>query len=234
MPLELWADNAATTLTSSPTTGATSFTVTSSTGFPAAVTGVSQFRVIIGTEIVTVTNVSGTTWTCVATAAGHTSGDAVTHVITAAAMAAAQNGHAPVQYLIFHAGVTGTYTLTPLTVATTEPANTPMARIVPDLSSATQMRIVIGQRAVGAGGTSCDVRIQYSTNGVTQTTWADAQNTGTGISVQGGTANLLRNSGWVDLVAGAKTDSCYMRLVFVTVGTVTTAPTLSKAEVQFR
>jgi len=86
MTTELFSDNAATTLTSSPTTGATSFTVASSTGFPAAVTGTSQFRVIIGTEIITVTNVSGTTWTCVATAAAHTSADVVTHVLTAASL----------------------------------------------------------------------------------------------------------------------------------------------------
>jgi hypothetical protein len=86
MPTELFTDNAATTLTSSPALGATSFTVASSTGFPAAVAGVSQFRVIIGTEIITVTNVSGTTWTCVATAAAHTSADVVTHVLTAAAL----------------------------------------------------------------------------------------------------------------------------------------------------
>ena len=86
MPTELFSDNAATTLISSPGVGATSFTVASSTPFPAAVAGVSQFRVIIGTEIITVTNVTGTTWTCVATAAAHTTADAVTHVITAAAL----------------------------------------------------------------------------------------------------------------------------------------------------
>lgn len=86
MATELFADNAATTLTSSPIAGATSFTVASSTPFPAAATGVSQFRVIIGTEIVTVTNVSGTTWTCNALAAGHTSGDAVTAIVTSAAL----------------------------------------------------------------------------------------------------------------------------------------------------
>ena len=86
MTVELLTDNASTTLTSSPGIGATSFTVASSAGFPAAVTGVSQFRVIIGTELITVTNVSGTTWTCVATAAGHTSTNVVTHVLTAASL----------------------------------------------------------------------------------------------------------------------------------------------------
>jgi hypothetical protein len=86
MAIELFADNATTTLASSPSAGATSFTVASSSGFPAAVTGTSQFRVLIGTEIVTVTNVSGTTWTCTALAAGHTSGDAVSQVVTAAGL----------------------------------------------------------------------------------------------------------------------------------------------------
>jgi len=86
MPSELFADNAVTSLASSPAIGATSFTVAATGGFPAAVTGVSQFRVIIDTEIVTVTNVSGTTWTCVALAAGHSAAVPVTHVITAAAL----------------------------------------------------------------------------------------------------------------------------------------------------
>ena len=182
----------------------------------------------------TVTNVSGTTWTCVATAAGHTSGDAVTHVVTAASLAAAQDGHAPVQYLMFHAGTTGTYTLSPLTAGGVEPANAPMSRICVDLSSATQMRLIVGRRVVGAGGTTCEARVQYATNGATQTAWADANNTGTGVSLQGGTANILLAGAWVDLVAGAKTDSCYMRFNITTTGTVTTAPTLSFAEVEFR
>jgi hypothetical protein len=86
MTSELFADNAVTSLASSPSAGATSFTVAASGGFPAAVTGVSQFRVIIDTEIVTVTNVSGTTWTCVALAAGHATAVPVTHVITAAGL----------------------------------------------------------------------------------------------------------------------------------------------------
>jgi len=86
MTVELFADNAITSLASSPAIGATSFTVAASSGFPAAVTGVSQFRVIIDTEIVTVTNVSGTTWTCVALAAAHTAAVPVTHVITAAGL----------------------------------------------------------------------------------------------------------------------------------------------------
>jgi hypothetical protein len=140
----------------------------------------------------------------------------------------------PFEYLLFHGGVSGVYTLTPLTAGTVEPANAPMARGLVDLDNATQMRLVIGQRIVGAGGTTCTARLQYATNGATQTTWADAQNTGTGVSLQGGTANVVREGGWVDLVTGAKAASTYIRLAIVTTGTVTTAPTLSWAEVLFR
>lgn len=140
----------------------------------------------------------------------------------------------PVQYLLFHGGTTGVYTLTPLTAGTVEPANAPMSRILVDLSKATQMRLVIGQRIIGVGGTTCAARLQYSTNGATQTAWADANNTGTGLDLKTGTANTVHDGGWVDLVTGAKIASCYMRLAIVTTGTVTTAPTLSFAEVEFQ
>src|SRR3982750_773531 len=52
----------------------------------------------------------------------------------------------PFEYLIFHAGTTGIYTLTPLTAGTVEPANAPMARFLADLAQASQMKLVIGQR----------------------------------------------------------------------------------------
>lgn len=146
----------------------------------------------------------------------------------------ADHNHVPFEYLIFHAGTTGVYTLTPLTAGTVEPANAPMARFLADLSQASQMRLVIGQRIIGAGGTSCAARLQYATNGATQTAWADANNTGTGLNLLTGTANTVRDSGWVDLVSGAKADSTYLRLGIVTVGTVTTAPTLSWAAALFR
>jgi hypothetical protein len=76
--------------------------------------------------------------------------------------------------------------------------------------------------------------LQYATNGATQTTWADANNTGTGLDLRTGTANTVRTTGWVDLASGAKTASAYLRLGIVTVGTVTTAPTLSWAAAMFR
>lgn len=142
--------------------------------------------------------------------------------------------HVPFEFLIFHMGATAVYTLTPLTAGTVEPANAPMARILADLATATQMRLVIGQRIIGAGGTSCEARLQYATNGATQTAWADANNTGSGLSLLTGTANTIRATSWVDLAAGAKIADCYMRLAIVTVGTVTTAPTISWAAAEFR
>lgn len=71
MATQLFANNAATTLNGAITNVATSLVVTSSTGFPAAVSGTSYFYATLSDatesifEIVQVTNVSGTTWTIV-------------------------------------------------------------------------------------------------------------------------------------------------------------------------
>lgn len=91
MATELFANNPSTTLASGALSGDATITVASSTGFPAAVTGTSQFRILVESEIMIVTNVSGTTWTVTrgaesTTAAAHSSGVAVTHVVTAAAL----------------------------------------------------------------------------------------------------------------------------------------------------
>lgn len=138
------------------------------------------------------------------------------------------------QYFMFFHFAAAAYTLTPLTAGTVEPVAAPLARVMADLGRATQMRLVIGQKIIGAGGTTSEARVQYATNGATQTTWADANASGSGINLQTGTANTLRESGWVNLVAGARIDGAYLRWVIVTTGTVTTAPTFAKAEVYFR
>jgi hypothetical protein len=93
---ELFANTATTTLAAALTdTVATSVSVNSSTGFPAAVTGTSQFRIRIDSELMTVTNVSGTTWTVTrgaesSTAATHLIGAAVVLVVTAGSLGALQ------------------------------------------------------------------------------------------------------------------------------------------------
>lgn len=141
------------------------------------------------------------------------------------------------EYLIFHLGATAVYTLTPLTAGTVEPANAPMARFFAgNLDAALEMRLVIGQRIVGAGGTSCNAQLQYATNGATQTAWADAAATGGAgnVSLQGGAANVMRVGAWTPLAAGAKAADMYARLAIITVGTVTTAPTISWAAALFR
>ena len=93
MPVELFSNNASTTLNGAITNVATSLVVTSAALFPVAVAGVSQFRVIIESELLIVTNTAGATWTVTrgaegTTAAGHATGIAVVHIITAGGVAA--------------------------------------------------------------------------------------------------------------------------------------------------
>lgn len=85
MAVEQFSNLAQTTLSAAiTTTGATTCTVTSATGFPAS----GNFRIIIDNEIMIVTAVSGTTFTITrgaesTTAATHSNGATVTHVVTA-------------------------------------------------------------------------------------------------------------------------------------------------------
>lgn len=95
--IELFANQPVTTLASPgiTSTSATSCTVASSSLFPAASSAGagSFFRVLIDSEIVYVTNVSGTTWTIVrgqegTAAATHSTGATVTHILTGGMLAA--------------------------------------------------------------------------------------------------------------------------------------------------
>ena len=93
MATELFANQAATTLTADITAGATSMSVASAALFPVAVAGVSVFRIKVENEILLVTASPGTTWTIVrgyegTTAAAHVTGTAFTHIITAGALSA--------------------------------------------------------------------------------------------------------------------------------------------------
>lgn len=86
-----------TTLASNVTNAQTTITVTATpSGVTASnsATPPTQFRVLIGTEICIVTNISGTTWTVTrgaegTTAASHTAGDSVNHIVTAGALTSA-------------------------------------------------------------------------------------------------------------------------------------------------
>ena len=147
------------------------------------------------------------------------------------------HNHVSFEYLIFHLGASAVYTLTPLTAGTVEPLTVPMARLfVGDATYISQFRVAIGQRAIGAGGTTCNAQFQYSTNGATQSTWADAANTsGAGnLNLQTGTASTVRVGAWADLASAAKIADLYARFAIVTTGTVTTAPTISWAAVLFK
>lgn len=95
-PAELFANNATTTLAAAITDVATSLDATSSAAFPAAVAGVSRFRIIIESEVLIVTNVAVNTWTLTRAAEGtvaaaHAAGVAIAHVITRDGLGAAIN-----------------------------------------------------------------------------------------------------------------------------------------------
>ncbi len=71
-----FANNAATTLAAGISSGATSFQVASATGFP-SLGGSDYMYLTVDSEVVKVTATSGTTFTCDATSASHSSGDTV-------------------------------------------------------------------------------------------------------------------------------------------------------------
>jgi hypothetical protein len=84
MAIEQFANNAASTLSSSINNSVTSLTVASAAAFPAA----GNFRIIVDAEIMLVTAVSTNTFTVTraqegTTATSHTSPAAVTHILTA-------------------------------------------------------------------------------------------------------------------------------------------------------
>lgn len=84
MQAELYANAASTTLNGGINNSVTTLTVTSASGFP---TGTGQFRIIIDSEIMIVTGVSGTTFTITrgaenTTAASHSNGAGVVHNVT--------------------------------------------------------------------------------------------------------------------------------------------------------
>ena len=101
---ERYANNASTSLNGSINNSVTSITVASSSGFPSYGT----FRILVESEIMIVTNVSGTTWTVVrgaegTTAASHADSTPVVQVVTAGSLTSIiednwlQAAHAPVR-----------------------------------------------------------------------------------------------------------------------------------------
>jgi len=89
MATEQFANNASTTLNGGINNAVTSLVVTSASGFPSS----GNFRIIIDSEIMIVTAVSGTTFTVTrnaesTSAASHSNGAAVTCILTAGSIAA--------------------------------------------------------------------------------------------------------------------------------------------------
>ncbi len=84
---EQFANNAITTLNGTITSGALSLVVTSATAFPSS----GNFRILIDSEIILVTSVSGTTFTITraqesTTAATHSNGATITQIVTAGSL----------------------------------------------------------------------------------------------------------------------------------------------------
>jgi len=77
-----FSNNAVTTLSANVSSGATSFTVASATLFPTLASGDWTY-VTIGSEVVKITAISGTTFTCVAISSSYSSGDNVELRMTA-------------------------------------------------------------------------------------------------------------------------------------------------------
>lgn len=84
---ELFANNAVTSLASPASSGDLTISVTSAAGFPVS----GNFRIVIDSELLLVTSVSGTTFTVTravesTTVASHLVGVVVSHVLTAASL----------------------------------------------------------------------------------------------------------------------------------------------------
>ena len=77
-----FSNNAVTSLTDSPSAGATSFNVASASAFPTLASGDWTY-VSLTSEVVKVTAISGTTFTCDATSNAHASGESVELRMTA-------------------------------------------------------------------------------------------------------------------------------------------------------
>ncbi len=109
--MEQFTNAANSTLGTSITIGATTLSVASASGFPT----LGNFRILVDSEIMLVTAVSGTTFTVTraqesTTAVAHSSGANVTHIVTAGAMTAVRGDWQTVLDLDFTAQATQTLT----------------------------------------------------------------------------------------------------------------------------
>ena len=77
-----FTNNAVTTLTASVSAGVTQFVVASNSGFP-SLGGADHTYVTVGSEVIKVTAISGTTFTCIATSSAHANGSNVELRVTA-------------------------------------------------------------------------------------------------------------------------------------------------------
>lgn len=110
--------------------------------------------------------------------------------------------------------------------ALTEAFGTSNARVLYDLTDATQVRFQVNVNTVGAA--SAEIRIQYSTD---QSTWNYLDNGATGLGQNISTTGF-KTSAWSTIASGARGD-VYLRAVGIN-GDGTTSPRLGLIQIQAR
>jgi len=170
-----FSNNAVTTLTTGISVGATSFTVSSASLFP-ALAGGDWTYVTIGSEVIKITAISGTTFTCDATSASHSTGDNVELRMTAELLNdfAEDTEALPISGGALTGAVTTTSTFDGRDVGTdgTKLDNIEASADVTDTTNVVASLTAGTNVAISAGGTisSTDTNTTYSVgdNGLTQ------------------------------------------------------------------
>jgi hypothetical protein len=204
MALEQFSNNAATTLNGAINNSVTSLVVTSATGFPSA----GNFRIIIESEILLVTAVSGTTFTVTraqesTSAASHADTTALTHVLTASGLTQGIHDYASTGFVL-------SVTNPGVNLATTDiSASGNVGYLVPMILSSPMLIASLGfQITTGASGTVQWGLFNFTANAAAATQLATGSGTLTSTGYQtvaATSAPVLVNPGGYALIVYAPT-----------------------------